>query len=192
MSEIIFIGAGGHAKVIRDILLSNGLKPRYYLDEKVEAFFDLKKISDDELIHVYQELPCVLSLGGVTPEKLSVRANLYRHYKTSHLHFPVFKYKASIISDNCEIGEGTTIGMGAIVNSSVIIEECVIVNTGAIIEHDVHIDAGAHICPGAILLGGCKVGKNSLIGSGAIILPGAMVPDNYLVPANTRYPTRHE
>jgi len=187
IDNIVFIGAGGHANSIYEVLKSANNKLVYYNDSNVDSFFSLKKITDNEMKKI-PLLKGVLSIGGVNINSLQRRFEIYKKYKKmTNMMFPYFAHKTSIVSNNVKIGAGTTVGINAIINSNTIINESVIINTGSIIEHDVVIQDGAHICPGAIVLGGAKIGKCSLIGAGAVVLPNAVVPDGYLVKANTRF-----
>ena len=185
---VVLVGAGGHGKVVLDILLDNGLDVKSFIDPSVDIFYDLRKRSDSNID--FNKIFLGMGLGGMKPNKLSDRLDLYSVYKSRGANF------ISIISNNAHISKKTMLGdavfinNGAIINGPSKIGNLVIINTRAIIEHDVIIEDGAHVAPGAIILGNCHIGKNSMIGAGAVILPGNTVPENSLVPALTRYPTR--
>lgn len=189
--NIIFIGAGGHAKVVYDVIHScTNTASFHFIDENVNEFFGAVKITDIQLKELGNRTSMALAIGGVTPEALAKRVRIYMHYHAAGYLFPVFSHQSSIISDSASLAQGVVICPRAVVNAHARIGSCAIINTGAIVEHDVIIGTGAHICPGAIVLGGAHVGENSLIGAGAVVLPGARVPDNFLLPAGTRYPAK--
>lgn len=184
---LLFIGAGGHAKVIYDIAISCLYKPVGFIDPQIIEFLALEKIEEDALPD-YKKYLAVISIGGTKPSILEKRLSLYYKYQKLGLQFPALIDSSAKCSPSCKISDGVTIGTGASVNASSIIEECVIINTQAVIEHDAIVKAGAHICPGALVLGGATIGSKSLIGAGSIILPGASVPASTIVPAGSRFP----
>jgi UDP-perosamine 4-acetyltransferase len=182
--EIVFIGAGGHAKVVYEAAESSGIKCFGFVDGKVQNFYGLKKISEDELT---DKMELILSFGAVTVESLVRRKQVFLNYKDKGFKFVNVINPTSYISETAEIGSGVFIGVSSTLNPDCKVGSNSIINTGVIIEHDVTIGHSSHICPGAIVLGGAKVGENCLIGAGAVVLPNAIVPDSTLVPANTRF-----
>lgn len=185
---IVLVGAGGHAKVALDILLDNGEVVGGFVDPQVDIFYDLKRRSDVSVDFSREAL--AMSLGGVKPDTLSNRLDLFNEYKSKAANFINIVSNSAHVSKKAVIGEGVFISNGVIINGPSKIGNLVIINTGAIIEHDVVVEEGAHIAPGAIILGDCHIGRNSMIGSGAVVLPGSSVPDNFLVPSLTRYPKK--
>jgi len=189
-SPIVLVGAGGHAKVVLDLLLDNKQEIDGFIDPEVDIFYELTKLSDENID--FDRVSLSMALGGVKPDSLLNRLNLYNKYKTKGASFTNIISDNAHISKRAEIGEGVFINNGAIINGPSKIGNLAIINTRATIEHDVVIEDGAHIAPGAIVLGNSHIGKNSMIGSGAVILPGTSVPDNVLVPSLTRYPKNHD
>ncbi len=183
--QLVFIGAGGHAQVIYDIVMTNA---KYFIDDQKTSFFDLEKLHECDLLTMNNEVDLVMGIGGVTPAQLTRRFNMYELFKDKKFTFPAIFHIRAIISSLAMISSGSMVFAGAIVNAGAQVGEGVIINTGAIIEHDVVVADGAHICPGAIVLGGAQIGKNALIGAGAVVLPGAIVEEGALIKALTRYP----
>lgn len=192
VQNVVFLGAGGHAKVIYDVITSNEeYTPKYYCDDAVSAFYNLQKVDEAKLDNL-EECNFVLGFGGVTPKQLLRRLEVFQNYIEMGWIFPVFTHQSTAVSKSSQISRGTTISPNATINAGVIIGEACIINTSAVVEHDVVIHSGAHICPGSLVLGGAKIGKCSLIGAGAVVLPFSEVPDNFLVKANTVYPQAYK
>ncbi|MGL5100570.1 MAG: acetyltransferase [Fusobacteriaceae bacterium] len=173
--EVIIIGAGGHSKVIVDILKLNGRKIAGILDDNPnnqEAFGKL------ELIEKYKNIyDFVIAIGSN-----KIRKMISEKYKANYI---VAIHPKAIIAGDVELEEGTVIMAGAIINSGSKIGKHCIVNTGAIIEHDNTIEDFVHISPGAVLAGTVKIGKSTWVGAGATIINNITVGENCVIGAGT-------
>ncbi len=158
-------GAGGHAKVIIDILKENNITvSSVYDDDK-----SLTKLVDIPVIHDRLKNPTIISIGNNT-----VRKKIVDKLGSSTSYTKAISTK-SIISDTVKIGEGTVVMQGAIIQSSASIGKHTIVNTGATIDHDCIIGDFVHIAPGCNLCGNVQVGEGALIGAGSVIIPGIKI-----------------
>ena len=186
MKKTILIGAGGHAKVVYDVLHKKNKAISGFIDPSVNEFYALSKLSDDVID--FSQITLSMCLGGVDPQALQRRFKLFRQYQKKSANFLSVISDHSIVSNNAKIDEGVFVNNGAVLNGPCEIQALAIINTRAIIEHDVIVGAGTHIAPGAIVLGNCQIGKNCMIGAGAVILPDTTIPDNSLIPSLTRFP----
>ena len=158
-------GASGHAKVIVDILQSNGKKITGMIDDNPAI---------NELVGypVYHELenpsPVIVSIGDNRIRRKVVE-------KLQDVEFETAVHTSAIVSPKSEIGEGTVVMQGAIIQSSVVIEKHCIINTGASIDHDCKIADFVHISPHATLCGNVTVGEGTWIGAGAVVIPGIRI-----------------
>lgn len=176
--KIVLIGAGGHASTIIDAACG---KAYAFIDDLVNEFYGLKRISDPEKGTI-----SIISFGAVTPEVLKRRQKVFEEYVKDGVKFATVIHPKAIVSEMAKIGAGSFVAAGAIINASAKIGRNVIINTGAIIEHDVQIGDGAHIAPGAIILGGAKIGKGAMIGAGAVVLPGKEIAEGAMFKSLTR------
>lgn len=171
--EVIIVGAGGHSRVIEDILILNGRKIFGFLDDNNVGNEILGKV---ELIEKYKEkYEFILAIGNN-----KIREKLSKKYSVK---YTLAIHPKSTISKNVKIGEGTVIMAGVIINSNTQIGKHCIVNTGAIIEHDNKINDYVHISPGAILAGNVNVNKKSWVGAGATIIQGINIGKNSIIGA---------
>jgi sugar O-acyltransferase (sialic acid O-acetyltransferase NeuD family) len=200
--EMIFWGATGQAKVLRECMKEQGLRLVAMFDNDeslVSPFDDVTLYYGKKGFEAWMEmrgsstkLGFLVAIGG---DRGRDRIEL-QEYLESFWHVPLIaKHPTAFVADNATIGSGSQI----LANSSVCVEAKVgrgcIVNTGAIVDHECRIGDGVHICPGAHLAGNVNVGRYSTIGTGAVILPrinigegatvgaGAVVIED--VPANT-------
>lgn len=188
MTRVIGLGAGGHAKVVADILrLMGGFEIHGILDPRPAAdLADLGAplLGDDsrleELIasgvrHVF------VGVGGATDPRR--RQALFDRAKIAGAEFVAAIHPQAVVADSASIGDGPTIMAGAIVNAAARLGHNVIVNTGAIVEHDCELGDHVHVATGARLAGGVKVGAAAHIGIGATIIQGITIGEGALVGA---------
>ncbi|NDV78850.1 acetyltransferase [Dysgonomonas sp. 511] len=165
MGKVYLYGAGGHAKVIADILEEHNLiVPEIYDDN--EALVELIGIP---VVH-HKEIasPLIVSIGNNEIRKKIVDNLKDVIYTRAIAH-------TAVVSETVHIGQGSVIMQGAIVQSSVNVGKHTIINTGATVDHDCIIHDFVHIAPGCNLCGNVEVGEGSFIGAGSIIIPGVKI-----------------
>jgi sugar O-acyltransferase (sialic acid O-acetyltransferase NeuD family) len=184
---LILVGAGGHARPVAEAAVDNGHEVVACAAKNQPDWLDVPMFGDDDQLPA-SLMGFVMGLGGVDPEGLRRRLELFRRY-TAHALVPVpLIHSRAFTAADAVVAEGGIVLAGAVVNAGARISEAAIVNTGAIIEHNAEVEAGAHVAPGAILLGAARVGSCAMVGAGAVVLPGATVPADTLVPSLARYP----
>jgi sugar O-acyltransferase (sialic acid O-acetyltransferase NeuD family) len=189
MLRVLLVGAGGHAKVVRDAIAALGWSVKAYVDSRTVEWLDCAQYESDDAGFGDQLADSVaIGVGGMTPQALEARCVLAKRYAAARKSGPAVVDPRAIVSASASISDLAQVLVGSIVNADAFIGETSIVNTRAVVEHDASVGAGAHIAPGALVLGGAKIGDYCMIGSGAIILPGTSVPARTLVPAGSVYP----
>jgi len=187
MQKKIFIwGAGGHGRVLLDILKDDkGIKVVGFIDENQKLkgqFIDgIEVLGDSSVLSK-------LKKDGVTGGIAGVGNNSLRQKMANEivaLGFDLISAidKNALISKSVKLGKGITIWSGAIINSYANIEDNVIINCGAIIEHECLIKNSAHIGPGAKLAGRVCVGEKSFVGMGANIIEGKIIGNKTIIGA---------
>lgn len=217
MERVVGLGAGGHAKVVIDILRLMGLEPAALLDSKASLWgatiLGVPVIGGDDLLPSLRSEGITRAFVGVGGAgDTGPRRRLY--LLLCELGFDVVSavHPAAVVSRAASIGRGATLMAGSIVNAGATLGDNVIVNSGAIVEHDcaiadhVHIATGARLA-GTVWVGECShiglgasvreskhIGQNVIVGAGAAVV--ADVPDNVVVvgvPARVMSPRiRHE
>ena len=165
MNNIYLYGAGGHAKVILDILKSNGINVSEIFDDNpaIESFMGIP------VSHAGIRSPLIISIGDNRIRK-DIAEKISGDVFCSFLHD-----RSAIISDCASIEKGTVVMQGAIIQSSARIGKHCIINTGASIDHDCLIQDYVHIAPQCALCGNVKIGEGSFIGAGAVIIPNVRI-----------------
>ncbi|GAA0082222.1 MULTISPECIES: acetyltransferase [Clostridium] len=189
MEKIVLVGAGGHCKVIIDIIRSNNVYEIIGIIDKYateKSLLDISIIGDDnKLKEVYKDgvknaFLCIGALGD-----LNLRNKIYNNLKEIGFKLPVLMHNTAMVSKYAAIGEDTCIMPGAIINSGAKIGKNCIINTGAIIEHDCVIEDNCHISPRAVLGGGVSIEKNTHIGIGAAVIQGVNIGCNVTIGAGS-------
>lgn len=164
MHNVVIIGAGGHAKVIADIVIKSKDRLLGFLDDnKVGTVFqdysvigkvaDVKKFADENCF--------IIGIGSnAVREKIANSLNA-RWYTAIH--------PSAQISLGATVGEGSTVMAGAIINADSKIGRHSIVNTRASVDHDCFVSDFAHISPAATLCGTVFVGERTHIGAGTTV-----------------------
>lgn len=212
---VIGLGAGGHAKVVIEIIQQyNQYKLVGLLDPKAElkgkSLLGVPILGDDEqlpLIKAQGVEHFFVGLGSTS--NLAPRRRLYEFARSLGMKPVTAIHPSAIISPSVLLGEGATVMAGAIINAGVRVGENVIVNSGAIVEHDcvighhvhiatgsrlagaVHVSDNTHIGIGSVIRQLIKIGKSSVIGAGAVVVKD--VPNGQIVIGNpARLLSRYE
>jgi UDP-perosamine 4-acetyltransferase len=178
-SQLIVIGAGGHAKVLLDTLNLLGIQVSGICDPLQPASGGLSRLQwhadDDTVLHMNPADTRLVNAIGSTRDTTK-RSNVYRKFKTNGFHFLSLIHPRSSVSQlDMDIGEGLQALAGSVINPSVSIGDNVLVNTHAVVEHDCTIGSHTHVASGAIICGGCLVGEHVHIGAGAVIKQGITI-----------------
>ena len=189
MTEVIGLGAGGHAKVVIEILkLNNEFQIIGLLDERNDKvgteLAGVPILGKDSLLpDLYARGVRHAFIGVGTVGRGNRRPTLYETLQRLGFNMISAIHPTVIISAWAKLGSGPTIMAGAVINTGVHIGDNVIVNTGAIIDHDCVIGNHCHIATGACLSGTVKVGEGAHIGAGAVVRQEISIGKNSVVGA---------
>jgi UDP-perosamine 4-acetyltransferase len=189
MIPVVGFGAGGHAKVVIEVLRSLAeYKIVGLLETRRELWgtkvLGVEVLGDDSLIVELKQRGIDHAFIGVgTVGDAQPRRQLYEKVTGAGFKVVAAIHAKAIVSSSATIGHGPTIMAGAIVNANAVIGDNVIVNTGAIVEHDCLIGDHTHIATGARLAGGVHVGSGSHIGIGAVVRQEIRIGERAIVGA---------
>lgn len=177
--KVVIIGAGGHAKVVADIVRSNGDTVEGFLDDSFTCereFYGSTVIGKTADYTRYASKCCfIIAIGnGAVREKIASLTDC-KWYTAIH--------PRAVVSDSAVIGEGSAIMANAVINADANIGKHVIVNTGSIVEHDCKIGDYSHIAPKSVVCGGTKIGKHAWLGTGSTTIHAVEVCDGVTVGA---------
>lgn len=186
MTPLYVWGAGGHGKVVADILHSTGLK-----ENAVTGFIDIAAKSNEIFglpvrlekdVQADEELRVVVAIGVN-----ETRARIVNKIRSE---FPAVKFVSAIhptaiVAKSCRIGVGTVVAAGAILGPDTEVGEFAVVNSGASVDHDCVVGAFASVAPGAILGGGVRLGEMAYVGLGAHLIHGVEIGSETVIGAGS-------
>ncbi len=185
-NEYVIIGAGGHAKVVIELVEGSGDKVKEVIDNNI----DLKQVLGYPVTQQQAaDLPVIIAVGNN-----KIRQKIAGKCKDK---FGKAIHPGTNLSKRSKIGEGTVVMAGVSINADAVIGKHCIINTNASVDHEciiadfVHIGPnvslggnvtvgeGAHLGIGCSVIHGIKIGSWATIGAGAAIIED--VPDNAVV-----------
>jgi sugar O-acyltransferase (sialic acid O-acetyltransferase NeuD family) len=174
---LVVFGAGGHGKVVCDILLSAGETVFGFVDEaKVGArVLDLPVIGGASWL-VGKDARVALGVGDN-----AARARIAEECVRAGASLVTAIHPTAVVARSATVEEGAVVMALAVVNAEARIARGAIVNTAAVIEHDCVVGEFAHVSPNATLAGGCIVKTRAHLGIGASMLPGTTVGEDAVV-----------
>jgi sugar O-acyltransferase (sialic acid O-acetyltransferase NeuD family) len=187
MEKIVLIGAGGHCKVIIDIIKSrNEFEIVGITDEKqkINNVLDVPIIGSDEILYQIFNSGvqyAFISIGALN--NINLRNLIYDKLEKIGFKIPVLIHKNATVSEYSEIKDGTCVMPGAIINAGSCIGKNCIINTGCVIDHDCNIGNNTHISPNVTIAGNVNIGNNTHIGIGSSIIQGLSLGSNVTIGA---------
>lgn len=182
--QILIIGAGGHSKVVTEIINSSA-------EWEIAGYID-----ENSHVPQFQGRPVFRSLNAFNLEFSAVKEGFVAigHNATrkawhnilteSGYNLPLLKHPTACLSPSAQVGAGTLLAANAFVGADVKIGRGVIVNTGAIVDHDATVGDFSHISQGAIICGGAQVGSEVLLGPGCVLEKMSRVQSGTTTPPN--------
>lgn len=156
MKNVVIIGAGGHGKVVADIVRASGDNFVGFLDDASKPGV-IGRVSD---ANKYPDAEFIIAIGNADIRKRISGADV-KWYTAIH--------PTAVISPSAKIGVGTVVMPNSVINAGAKVGKHCIVNTGAIVEHDNELGDYVHVSVGAKLGGTVKVGDSTWIGIGATV-----------------------
>ena len=171
MTDVIVIGAGGHGKVVSEIVKAAGDNFIGFLDDNIKRENVIGTVED------YKKYNAKFVIGiGNNEIRMRLSEELSCKWYTA-IH------PSAIISPSSILGEGTVVMPNAVINADAKIGKHSIINTCSVIEHDNSVGDYCHISVGAKLGGTVVVGDNTFIGIGAIVKNNIVINENVTVGA---------
>lgn len=184
--QIFIYGAGGHAKVLADILIANRETNLVgFVDDRPELtgakVLGLPVLGTGEWLRREAEKSRI-SVG------LGVGDNYMRHrlaqlFVTWGIEVATLVHREATVSLSAQLGVGTVVMAGARVNPDATVGRGVIVNTGAVVEHDVIVGDYAHVAPNAAMAGASCLGSFSHLGLGSVVLQSVRIGSHTIIGA---------
>ena len=164
--NVLVFGAGGHARVVIQILNLLGYTIAGALEDHPGPTG--KPVLNTTVVGPFAYAEGVDGACGVLAfGNNRARKELAERY--SHIEWLTLAHPRAFVDASASIGPGSIIAAGAIVNPGATVGAHCIVNTGATVGHDVVVGDYAHVAPGANIAGWVNVGEGAWVGVGAAV-----------------------
>lgn len=184
--KLIVFGAGGHAKVVIDLV-------------ERQREYDIAGLAEDNparkgssffgypILGTRADLRALLA-PGLHHAIVAVGDNAARAAIAAELAQQGWSFASAVHPQACvgrgvNLGPGCVVMAGCVINADARLGAHVIVNTAATVDHDCRIGDAVHLAPGCHLCGGVSVGAHSLLGVGSSVTPGVKIGSAVLVAA---------
>lgn len=187
---VILLGAGGHAKVVLDLLRANertviGVCDPNLARQNTDTWRGVSVLGDDSAIYQYAPDSVELANGmGSLPGSQS-RRRLHLTFSRQGYRFATLVHPSAVLGVGVTLDQGVQVMAGCVIQADTCIDEGTIINTAAQIDHDGQIGSHVHIAPGAVLSGEVTVEENAHIGPNATLIQGKRIGKGAIVGAGT-------
>lgn len=175
---IVIVGAGGHGRVVLDILL----RGRAY---DVLGFLDSNRAlhgrrMDGRVVLGDMDLLPDLAEKGLEGAIVAIGDNGVRREFAERIEMLGVDLVNAIhpsanLARNVTLGTNIVIAAGSLVCAHCQIGDSVILNTGCIVDHETKIGTAVHVCPGAKLAGRVTIDSGAFVGIGATIIQSVRI-----------------
>ncbi len=177
--DILIIGAGGHGKVVLEILRAGRQhNPIGFLD--ADPSLANTTVSN---LPVYGHLNLLPKLKGKAKGAIvAIGDNRARQGYAQKLHAAGMEliraiHPGAIVASTAKIGRNVVVAAGAVIGTDAVVADSAIINTGALIDHECDIGEAAHVAPGVALAGRVRVGTGAFVGLGSRVIQCLTIGD---------------
>jgi len=183
VSAVVVFGAGGHAKVVVDVLRSSGAEVLACAVPSGGAgtIAGAPVIDEDAADRLLDDgAGAFVAIGDNV-----LRSRIADRLRGGGRQLVNAISPTAYLAEDAVLGTGVLIAPNVAINAATRIGDDVIVNTGATVDHDNVVGAAAHIAPGCHLAGDVHVGRRAFLGVGTAVIPGIRIGDDALVGAGS-------
>lgn len=187
--RVLILGAGGHGRVVLDILLaSNRFEPVGFLDNnpaiRGRRIDGLPVFGGtDDLPRFSQELECTGAIVAIGDN--SVRRMLAREVTRHGIPLISAVHPSASVAASVTLGRNVVVAAGVVICANCQIGDSVILNTGSVVDHQTMIGEGAHICPGVRIAGRVIIEAGVFLGVSATVIPNIRIGTEAIIGAGS-------
>ncbi len=186
---VIVLGAGGHAKVLIDVLRIRAITvvgiTSIELQDINKKLNGINVIGNDDTVFQYSSESVHLVNGIGFAGKTEKRRKLFEFFKDKGYSFARVIHPSAVISPDVQMDEGVQVMAGAVIQAGSKIKENSIINTKVSVDHDCVIGPHVHLAPGVTISGGVQVADDVHIGAGTTIIQGIRIGKKCLIGAGS-------
>lgn len=187
--RVLILGAGGHGRVVLDILLAAGeCDVVGFLDNnadmhgrRVDGLPVLGGIDEAETWRRDESIDGVIVAIGDN----GARRGITRRIQQRGIGLVSAIHPSASIAGSATVGRNVVIAAGVVVCANCQIGDSVILNTGCLVDHQTMVGEGCHICPGVRIAGRVTVEPGTFVGIGATVVPSVTLGCESIVGAGS-------
>lgn len=188
MKNVVVFGAGGHAKVVIDIIEKAGMyQVAGLIDQRKPPgtpLYGYEVLGDERVIRERKGefYGGVVAIGDNWKRSCAVNKILEMD---RHFRFITVIHPSAQIARGASIGEGTVIMAGAVIGSDTRIGKHCIINTRASVDHDCLLEDFSTLAPRAATGGNVRIGSYSAISLGACVVHSIEIGEHSVIGAGS-------
>lgn len=174
---IFIIGAGGHGKVVADILRAAG-QPA---GGPVVGFIDADPSRTGQTVaglpvlgppnrleHLARDYNAGRAVVAIGDNR--ARVELAAEIQRAGLELASAIHPSANLAGDATLGRGVVVCLGASVGAEASVGDLCIINTNASVDHECLLHRGVHIAPGTAIAGRVEIGEEAFVGIGASVI----------------------
>ena len=171
--QVVIIGAGGHGKVVLDIVRAAGqFKPAGFVDADPalagQVVAGLTVLGPPNLLPKLRQQRVSQVIVAIGDNRTRLRyIDLAREYGFELVNAI---HPTAFVSPSAALGLNVVVAPHASVITEARVAGGAIVNTAAVVDHECVVGEGVHVGPGAVLAGRVRVGRGAFVGMGAKVI----------------------
>lgn len=182
---VILLGAGGHARVLIDMLRINSFDLLGIIAPEPIAIGSAPYLGDDRKVLSYSPDSVQLVNGLGSAGSTQRRKEVFEFFIGYGYNFATLIHPSAVIASDVRLGSGAQIMAGSVIQTCTTIGANTIVNTRSSVDHDCIIGNHVHISPGVTLCGNVTIYSEVHIGAGSTIIQGRTVQQKSVVGAGS-------
>lgn len=191
MKPIIFWGASGHARVLREFIGELGYELVALFDNDESAtspFPDVRLYYGPAGFSEWKEgrmstgTACLVAIGAA---RCRDRLEIQRFLQDEGIEPIIAVHPTAFVADSVKLSKGCQVLAGTCLCADVVLGEACIINTASSVDHECRLGEGVFVAPGATLAGCVTVGDRTLIGAGAVVLPWIKIGSDVIIGAGS-------
>ncbi|RUM39466.1 MAG: transferase [Desulfobulbus sp.] len=184
--KIVIMGAGGHARVVADVIQHEG---RFQLVGLIDSFQQAGNVCFGcTVLGGEDDLPELCRKNSISGIFVAVGDNYLRQIITDRiltrlpdLEIITTVHPSAFLGSGVALGEGTVIMPGALVISGSRIGRGCLVNTGSSLDHDSTMEDWSSLGPGAVSGGNVHIRQRTAVSLGARINHGITIGQDCVI-----------
>ena len=184
--QVVIIGAGGHGKVVLDILRAAGQHEAVgfidsFANRAGTSFAGLKIFGPANMLPKLRQQGirgAIVAIGDCRARQMYAKLLVEQGFELANAIHPT-----ASISPSATVGRNVVVAALAAVSTEARLADSVILNTSCVVDHECELGDAVHVCPGAHLAGRVRVGAGAWIGLGANVIQCMSVGEHATVGA---------